>query len=78
MEIVDKPFLYRRTPPFMRYILLIALLFLYAGCDTDKKRTISKGGESPDSLYTRYWEERAQLFPLEATASGARSSHMRR
>jgi len=55
----------------MRLLSLLILLIHCASCGPAGKREQATGSlERPDSLYARYWEERAQLFPLEATSSG--------
>jgi uncharacterized protein (DUF885 family) len=54
----------------IRASALIIALFVAASCNQGGKSTASGNGQSPDSVYAQYWEERQQLFPLEATSSG--------
>ena len=54
----------------IRFLPLLFLLIYCAGCGSAGDSHTSGRSEKPDSLYARYWEEHAQLFPLDATASG--------
>ncbi len=54
----------------LRLAPLLLLLLICAACGEGGAPKANRSGLSPDSLYAQYWEERAQLFPLEATASG--------
>ena len=55
----------------MRLLSLLLLLIYCTGCGpSETPKQAARAGESPDSIYAHYWEERAQLFPLEATGSG--------
>lgn len=53
-----------------RATLLLSLLavVIFSSCNGSGPK--SAGNVDADTLYAQYWEEHAQLFPLEATASG--------
>jgi uncharacterized protein (DUF885 family) len=52
-----------------RLSTIIVLLLIISSCNQGGK-TDSDGKQSPDSVYAQYWEERQQLFPLDATGNG--------
>jgi uncharacterized protein (DUF885 family) len=54
----------------IRVSALIFGLFVAASCNQGGRNNGSASHPSADSLYAQYWEERQQLFPLEATSSG--------
>lgn len=55
----------------MRFSFLILALLALAACSEPKSPVSATSGKAAaDSLFSAYWEERAQLFPLEATANG--------
>jgi uncharacterized protein (DUF885 family) len=54
---------------YFRLTAFIAVLVLIYSCKESTTAGSAKK-QSPDSLYAQYWEERQQLFPLDATASG--------
>lgn len=51
------------------HLVLALLCALTAACQPREKRA-AKAAASLDTLLHHYWEERMQLFPFEATASG--------
>ncbi len=53
----------------MRFLSFLLLCACVASCNTINKHTVGTG-QNADSIYARYWEEHAQLFPLDATANG--------
>jgi uncharacterized protein (DUF885 family) len=56
---------------FFRAAAFIAAFCIAAAChQNSRQNTATNSKQSPDSLYAQYWEERQQLFPLDATASG--------
>jgi uncharacterized protein (DUF885 family) len=57
----------------MKKILLAAMVVLsVTACNETAKKPADAGDNSKklDRLFSNYWEERMQLFPLEATANG--------
>ncbi|MES2703449.1 MAG: DUF885 domain-containing protein [Bacteroidota bacterium] len=53
-----------------KLLLLLALPILLAACKNESANTGKKDGKALTTLFDKYWEERMQLFPLEATANG--------
>ncbi len=62
----------------MRTLLLLLFVNLLVACQNEQENSHDDHGNAHasstsrklDSLFTSYWEERMQLFPLEATATG--------
>ncbi len=62
----------------MRTLLLLLFVNLLVACQNEQENShddhrnahVSSTSRKLDSLFTSYWEERMQLFPLEATATG--------
>ncbi|MBX2906483.1 MAG: DUF885 domain-containing protein [Taibaiella sp.] len=55
----------------MKKITAIAgLLVAFASCNSDIKKIEQKHAPKLDSVLSAYWEERLQLFPIEATGYG--------
>ncbi|HXS37371.1 MAG TPA: DUF885 domain-containing protein [Flavipsychrobacter sp.] len=54
-----------------KIFLFIGLSLLFVSCKNNSKNIILRGGNKDlDGILTNYWEQRMQLFPLEATANG--------
>src|SRR6185312_4741847 len=54
-----------------KIFLFIGLSLLLFSCKNNSKNIILRGGTKDlDGILTNYWEQRMQLFPLEATANG--------
>ena len=54
----------------MLRILLLAVITLCYSCNEESKSVVSNSGDKLERVLDSYWEERMQLFPFEATASG--------
>ena len=59
----------------MKYTFLLAAICFLASCNNADPQGVSfeaneKGNEALAKLFDRYWEDRLQLYPLEATQTG--------
>lgn len=59
----------------MRYTFLVAAIYFLASCNNADTQVVSfganeKGNEALAKLFDKYWEDRLQLYPLEATQTG--------
>src|SRR6476659_8891113 len=56
----------------MQKAFVVALLLVMYACSPKTATTKASGSKDAgiNALFDAYWEERMQLFPLEATASG--------
>jgi uncharacterized protein (DUF885 family) len=57
----------------MRYLFFLFVLLMAIACNNEQKGQASSATASSkdlDKVFDSYWNERMQLFPLEATASG--------
>jgi uncharacterized protein (DUF885 family) len=56
--------------PMKKLTLLFSILFLLAGCKLSNTNQTMEDNKELASLLDRYYEERLQIFPLEATING--------
>lgn len=54
----------------IRLLAVLPALYVLSSCGDAPGSGNREQQIVPDSIYARYWEERQQLFPLDATANG--------
>jgi uncharacterized protein (DUF885 family) len=70
MDLQTITFIYTNIEKMKKLLLVLAVPFMLQSCNDQPPPPGKSDVASLDALLDRYWEEREQMFPLEATSHG--------